>query len=406
MKTSNHKNPKRSAHHVTMTSIIDLPEVVFVNVAKFLPTPSVALFVAALTTPSSSWREPNRQGQPLAPGSVAIIKAGQWDILDFADVETRLANELTDNDLYAVLVCIDAVNKLKRLKLAGCVNIIGHGLGPLRNSIALEQIDLSIAKQHESPLITPDPLIAEAAFIPILYSIMEKEGNSLKQLQLPRKEDPTEDAMLSQFLERYNGLLNSRPFSCSGCDGQDICHGTKREDWLEYCPGVQQLTCYSCMDNFCGAHGVITGGPQFCWNCYKNFCRKCAPLELCYCCFATHCNGCMRFMVCEGCGRMVCNDCNRTCDFCSQTRCRNCVDWPNNWSQCDKCKKSICETCEDAQKFHECEHCRKQICFGCRLMEYREAAALGELEDFCIGCTAGLVPQLLQEYDASRQSGN
>jgi len=77
--------------------------------------------------------------------------------------------------------------------LKGCVNIIGHGLEPLRGSRVLEQLDLNPDGNEEwwesgkstshqvcwhsgrienyfTPLL---PLLSEAAIIPILDSILD-----------------------------------------------------------------------------------------------------------------------------------------------------------------------------------------------------------------------------------------
>ena len=57
------------------------------------------------------------------------------------------------------------------MKLAGCVNITGDGLGILRGSVVLEQIDLSILGRlgwHESPVLRPKSLISEEVVLPIL----------------------------------------------------------------------------------------------------------------------------------------------------------------------------------------------------------------------------------------------
>ncbi|KAL7537536.1 hypothetical protein ACHAXR_007895 [Thalassiosira sp. AJA248-18] len=78
-----------------------------------------------------------------------------------------------------VLACIDAGNHLQTLKLAGCVNITGRGLEPLRGSLVLEQIDLSLVGEHESPHIEPKPLISETEVLSILASIIDEDGNSL-----------------------------------------------------------------------------------------------------------------------------------------------------------------------------------------------------------------------------------
>ncbi len=68
----------------------------------------------------------------------AVLGDEPWATLDFQEAEESLTAKLTDDDLYEVLTCIDAVNNLKKLCLAGCRNIIGHGLQPLQGSIVLE----------------------------------------------------------------------------------------------------------------------------------------------------------------------------------------------------------------------------------------------------------------------------
>ena len=45
---------------------------------------------------------------------------------DFADIEKGLAAKLTDDDISSIFDCIDAVKKLKTLKLTGLVNVIRH----------------------------------------------------------------------------------------------------------------------------------------------------------------------------------------------------------------------------------------------------------------------------------------
>ena len=88
---------------------------------------------------------------------------------------------LTDYDIGDVLACINS------LKLVGCVIITGQRLDlePLRGSIVLEQLDLSMAKQHEDPLIDPGPFISEGVVVPIVESIVPEERTFHTQLQLP-----------------------------------------------------------------------------------------------------------------------------------------------------------------------------------------------------------------------------
>ena len=130
-------------------------------VAAFLPKTQCALLAVALTAPSSSFREKGWEVEPRASGKAVIASvkptdpytsllpklcAGnytdkkrpnlkwrhkredfrdgldaqlklyylkQWEVLDFADIEKSLAIRLTDDDIGALLVCIDAKNNLK-----------------------------------------------------------------------------------------------------------------------------------------------------------------------------------------------------------------------------------------------------------------------------------------------------
>lgn len=119
----------RGAPAAATLSVRDLPDGVLANVVTYLAPPSRAMLAVATE-------------------SRAIISndSGEWSTLDFVDVEESLAKKLTDDDFHRILVCIDARESLKVLKLTGCVNITGKGLEPLRGSVVLEQIDLSLVQ--------------------------------------------------------------------------------------------------------------------------------------------------------------------------------------------------------------------------------------------------------------------
>ena len=76
---------------------------------------------------------------------------------------------------------------LKRLKLCGCINITGIGLNPLRGSVVLEQIDISLVRKHEKPKIKPEPQISQEVVLPILDSIVSSDGCSLTHIKFPDK---------------------------------------------------------------------------------------------------------------------------------------------------------------------------------------------------------------------------
>eukprot|EP00985_Skeletonema_marinoi_P002828 scaffold1170_cov125-Skeletonema_marinoi.AAC.2 len=123
--------------------LTDLPSGILAHVASFLADPSKALFAD-----ENSAASPNER-------SSAIV-GSQWDTLDFGGIEEELAAKLNDDDIEKVLLCIDAVNKVKRIKLTNC-HIKGAGLEPLRGSIIIEQIDLSLVGEHQRPKINPEP---------------------------------------------------------------------------------------------------------------------------------------------------------------------------------------------------------------------------------------------------------
>ena len=72
--------------------------------------------------------------------------------------------------VYETLACINAVNKLKTLKLTGSANICNRTcLKSLRLSIAFKHIDLSLVRRHESAIVKPEPRMFEAVVVSCSY---------------------------------------------------------------------------------------------------------------------------------------------------------------------------------------------------------------------------------------------
>jgi hypothetical protein len=105
----------------------NLPSSALTHIASFLAVPSRALFAVALSVTSEE--------------SLTIVGT-QCEILDFGEIHKDLAAKLTDDDIRDILIRVNAVNRVKRLRLAGCINITGAGLEPLRGSSVIEQIVL------------------------------------------------------------------------------------------------------------------------------------------------------------------------------------------------------------------------------------------------------------------------
>ena len=118
----------------TTIFLVDIPVEPLAHVASFLSATSQAIFGLAVAAVNDKMLNKN---------SFAIV-GDQWDSLDFTEIEKELAARLTDDDIKAVLWCIDAANKVKRLSLAHCVNITGSCLEQLRGSQIIEQIHLSL----------------------------------------------------------------------------------------------------------------------------------------------------------------------------------------------------------------------------------------------------------------------
>jgi len=235
---------KRQRTTGAMLHITDLPDGILVGISSYLAKPSAVLF--AMTIDDQIDSHPTQT-------SKAIISSNDWSVLDFSDIEKSLAAKLSDEDIDKISRSIDAVNNLKILKLAGCVNITGSGLDVLRSSVAIEQIDLSLVGKHEVPLILPEPLLSEDVVLPILDDIISRgRGSSLKQLELPKKWRRSESTEMEQFFVRYDDYLTNQRFCCSKCE-QVV--DTDDNDWVcldgDEWHGSQNFTCSGCLNHFC-----------------------------------------------------------------------------------------------------------------------------------------------------------
>eukprot|EP00985_Skeletonema_marinoi_P006090 scaffold2644_cov78-Skeletonema_marinoi.AAC.3 len=199
----------------------ELPSGVLTNVANYLDAPSRLFFAAALTNQNIAASDER---------NTAIVD-NEWSTLDFGDIEKDLVVRLSDGDISAVLICIDAVNRVKKLKLTNCINITGAGLEPLRGSTIIEQIDLSLVGKHQSPRLSSRPPISCDFVVPILDSIIEREGCSLRHLQFPSVwSEGGERVQFEHFNGRYNEMLDNRGVGCVKCSAR---LPPENDTWIE-----------------------------------------------------------------------------------------------------------------------------------------------------------------------------
>ena len=117
------------------------------------------LFAAAMLPKSRHWNKVLKVNRSTASITSSIMSGHddnwrvQWEALDLLDIQNSTTNKrkMNDDSLKSILICIDAVNNLKSLKLTSCDTIIGYGLKPLRGSTIIRSIDLSMAKDHIEP---------------------------------------------------------------------------------------------------------------------------------------------------------------------------------------------------------------------------------------------------------------
>ncbi len=319
------------------------------------------------------------------------------DTLDFSDIGRDLASKLTDSDMSSILVSIDAVNRLKVLKIIGCTNISGVGLEPIRGSTVLEQIDLNTS--FVATIVSDDDLLSsnfpwcfslsEEAIIPILDSIIARKDRALKLLELPVVWRKNKSTQLTAFMWRYNNAQSSRTCSCCECN-VDFTDSLWM-DPLKHSPywGQQRHTCHDCTKNIC-----IECENAFCDECNKLFCDNCCPMLYCECGKAS-CMDCFGVEYCESCNGTFCAECKPVClcECCERTRCMDC----EIHLFCSHCPKSNCMQCANEDNVQWCEICEEDNCNDCRYKSLKD----GSLD--CKGCRGLLLPRIIQENEAQQR---
>ena len=271
-------------------------------------------------------------------------------MLDFVDIkEEGLAEKLTDEDIGGILVCIDAKNNLKKLRLTRCSKVVGHGLDPVRGSVVLEDFDASTiaTRKWENGSYRTVKSISAEAVVPILDSIIDADGNSLRELSLPQdwKEGTARnEPPLREFFAKFNQLMQGKELECAHC--HELCRGDG-----------ETLSCEICCKN-------------------------------------RNCDGCVEY----GVPMDVNYPFVRSCDHCDQMLCSSC----GSHSICEGCGSAFCSLCADiddvdAGAWCGGQHCySERMCLGCRMPE-----SPADLTD-CESCRGLVAPKLAEDNERLR----
>ena len=388
--------PPSNIQHLTQ-----LPTDQLVHIADYLPKTSRALFAVALTAPSVSWCASGFRGEPSEVSSAIIMAASSskkfylpendgtgfyrkkgsgagvvsvtgvngddmefhpnksaeseikeyyaatsWAMLSLVDLELHLAKKMKDDDIGAILVCINATENLKKLRIASPYgdDIVGHGLEPLRGSAVLKSITIGDQSYDWRRNQSQEKPLSVGVVIPILNSILDA-GNSLREVSLPSKWKMTEsrnDPPLSDFFGRFSQLKITELVECVHCS--------------RTVEGTNENSCLLCHRRSCANCDRLMEEDEEEWY---------GPYE-------------SPFI--------------KSCDHCSQSLCNSC----GSHGICSKCNSMHCSVCTeidgiDAGKYCEDIDCRQDsLCLGCRVP--------GEANG-CWGCHHISFPKLLAEKE-------
>ena len=403
--TTRNSKRRRVVSSAQSLHITDLPDGIFADVAKYLAKPSIACFAVAMTPSESRLLSNNAQmGQSSLCKAILNSQEGDsWEELDFGDIEKSLAAKLSDDDVRSILMHIDAVNNLNKLKLTGCVNITGEGLSPLGGSVVLKEIDLSLVGQHQSPDISPEPKISEEVVLPILNSIVSAEGTLIEFIRLPKVWRERRIPQMDQFIESFNRLETSRNHKCTLCNV--ICrekgHGLGDGIYDVHDPlyGSQNFSCNICRRFFCYLCETEeeVGCLKNCGRCEGDYCSGCNPMIYCDHCNDQTCSKCGTLESCTNCGDRFCDDCADKCDCRNETRCKGCAP---GYRKCeyDGCKRVACDDCPEAKQYglECCDTCDETYCSECRYLKCSK-----DLANSCPEClkmiAVKMIPKLVEE---------
>ena len=274
---------------------------------------------------------------------------GEGMFLDFADLEITLASKLTDRDLFAVLMCVNAKENIQKLKLTHCVGIVGNGLKPLARSSVLKQIDLSLVQ----PFVIPDNsgitgMISEESVLPIINDILHLQGSSFQHLQMPHTWDlEKRSETMKLFLHENKHAINPLSrwcyfgFTCNARVHIENLQNDNKMDRADRCVGCGSQSFSAC--DHCGEIDCFF--PCSMDSHYSKQFRDMAPLDMftCHGCSMTSCLRCRKKRIAKAENVVCSHSASKPWEEADHIYCRNCrYQFCCNGSlDCKKCKGMV-----------------------------------------------------------------
>ena len=260
------------------------------TIRDLLPDSLVAAVCDYLLVPSRLLTAVALGGENSSIGGAPITS------LDFEQVEKELAGRLTDDHLELMLRASDAATGLQILKLAGCTNITGSGLRPLRGSRVLRQVDFTLRRNHEAAKkeeeeeeVVEEARLSKEEVLPFLQSILDGGGTELRDVSFPsawaRRWGESDPAVV-QCRENFNQYTAECQIQCSKIDCGNLVSSN------EY------VTCYDCLNMICDPCSEewddLNGCPiVHCAKCERNRCQECTTRQKNGHSGWDYCSGCM-----------------------------------------------------------------------------------------------------------------
>ena len=230
-----------------------------------------------------------------------------------------------------------------------CDKVVGTGFQPLHGSTMLQEFDVSRAIKHRTSQRNQIPKFSPEAVVPVLLSILDVDGHSLREVSLPpdwMKTKVRNELPLSDFFARYSQLKQNEEVKCKDPSCSRLVQSTNEN------------SCPICCARICAACERLREEDEEGWYDDNEF-----PFI-------------------------------KTCDRCSQGLCNSC----GLHRVCRKCNSVYCSVCAkvdgiDAASYCESDNCEswEPLCLRCRVPEDA---------DGCWGCQHLVYPKLLEEKES------